>query len=74
MQSAKFFTAICFDFNNKPYKYRNIKNSPRTVASFEKYCSGIEICYINYYNKENRQFVCRKYRQPGGLFTENIKK
>ena len=64
----KNFTAICFDFNNKPYKYRNIKNSYRSVASFERFCAKQQICYINYYNKDNRQFYCRKYRQPGGMF------
>jgi hypothetical protein len=68
MESAKYFTAICFDFNEKPYKYRNIKNSARTVLSFEKYCAGKQIMYINYYDKASRQFVCRKYRQTGGTF------
>ena len=67
----KYITAICFDFNDKPYKYRNIRNTARCREAFEKFCSIKEICYINYYSKDTRKFMVRLYRQPGGNFLPN---
>jgi len=74
MENSKFYTAICFDFNNKPYKYRNIKASARTMASFEKFCSSKDILYINYYDKATKLFIEQKFRQPGGVFVTRSKK
>ena len=74
METSKYYTAICFDFNSKPYKYRNIKASARTVASFEKYCAGKDILYINYYDKASKAFVEQKQRVEGGKFIKRGKK
>lgn len=68
----QYLTAICFTFDNKPMKYRSIRNRPRQVKLFEEYCGLQEIMYINYYCKETRKFHKRKYRQPGGSFESKI--
>lgn len=68
MEKENYLTAICFDFQNKAYKYRNIKNNDRQKTAFEKYCASKEIAYINYYGKESRKFLYRVNRLTGGIF------
>ena len=34
MESTKFFTAIFFDHEKKPYKYRNIRNKEPQFTNF----------------------------------------
>lgn len=58
--AQKHYTAICFDANNKPYKYRHIDTEK--LASFEKFARTAkynkpEIIYINYYDSKTKKFV-----------------
>ena len=57
----KRYTAIIFfkDKNIAPFKYRNIDN----FISFESYVFKTfqNINYINYYDKESKQYFGRKY-------------
>lgn len=56
----KLLTAICF-FSPKedrhPLKYRNINN----VEKFIKFVEPKGVLYINFYNKETREFVNRHW-------------
>ena len=57
----KRYTAIIFfkDKNIAPFKYRNIDN----FVTFESYLfkNFNNIDYINYYDKESKQYFGRKY-------------
>jgi len=54
-----YFTAIGFDKDKKPYKYRNIKLN--NVGKFEEFLKSKNIIYINYYFKTTKQFSHRQY-------------
>jgi len=56
-----YFTAICFDRNKKPYKYRAIAQKPGSISRFEKFCISRGFVYINYYDRASRSFAYRKY-------------
>lgn len=57
---TKNLTAICFDFNGHVRKYR-LRNKNIEIENFEKFLSGYSFKYINYYDKENKKFLYRKY-------------
>lgn len=57
---TKLLTAICFDFNNKAYKYRRIQNKDSSINRFESFCRTKSIKYVNYYDKETRRFLRQK--------------
>jgi hypothetical protein len=59
---TKNLTAICFDFSGHVRKYR-IRNKVKEIESFEKYLSGYAFKYINYYDKDSKLFLYRKYLQ-----------
>lgn len=56
----KLLTAICFDKNNKAYKYRRIINRLGSVDNFEKFLRTKNIIYVNYYDKESKKFIRQK--------------
>lgn len=56
---AKLLTAIGFDRNGKPYKYRNIDADK--LPEFEKFCitdkyNKPPLMYVNYYVKRTKKF------------------
>lgn len=58
--AAPKFTAIVFFHHSKgktPLKYRGITNK----AKFEAFADQLQGLYINYYNKETKQFDSRKW-------------
>lgn len=57
--AKKEYTAIVFfDTGEAPHKYRSITNT----KSLEAYCiKKLDAWYINYYNKETKQFYNRVY-------------
>jgi hypothetical protein len=61
MIQPKKLVAICFDANNKAYKYKYklFKNST-SLKSFENFCIQRKYQYINYYEKESGVFIKRK--------------
>jgi hypothetical protein len=56
MLSTKYFTAIFFDKQKKPYKYRNIKNDPRSMQSFAKFAMTKNAIEINFYCSVTKNF------------------
>lgn len=56
MLSTKYFTAIFFDKEKKPYKYRNIKNDSRSMESFAKFAITKNAVEINFYCSVTRNF------------------
>lgn len=58
--AAPKFTAIIFfhhSKNKQPIKYRGITNKTK----FEAFADQLQGLYINYYNKETKQFDSRKW-------------
>ena len=57
---GELLTAICFFAEKEkktPLKYRNIKS----VVNFEKFAKEKGVGYINYYSKNTKEFLTRKY-------------
>jgi hypothetical protein len=62
METAKKLIAICFDENNKAYKYKyKLLENSKSLQSFERFCTGKKYKYINYYYKESGAFLKRRY-------------
>ena len=59
IMNSNYLTALCCDQQGKWYKYRNIRK--HKMESFEKFAKLKNIRYINYYDKETKQFAGRKY-------------
>jgi hypothetical protein len=57
MDTNKYFTAIFFDADKKPYKYRNIKNTEKDLQSFVRFAFTKNAKEINFYEKETKNFV-----------------
>jgi hypothetical protein len=56
----KLYTAIAFfpaEFANQPCKYRNIGNKD----NFVKFAKKSGFAYINWYDKDTKQFINREY-------------
>jgi len=53
-------TAICFDSNNKAFKYRRIINKLGSVENFEKFLRTKNIIYVNYYDLQTKKFITQK--------------
>lgn len=53
---TKYFTAIFFDKDKKPYKYRNIKNNPESMQSFVRFALSKNANQINFYDKTTKIF------------------
>jgi len=53
----KLLTAICFDLDNKAYKYRRIQNNTRSLNNFESFARTKSIKYINYYDRDTKLFL-----------------
>jgi hypothetical protein len=61
MIQQKKLVAICFDANNKAYKYKyKLFENSNSLKSFEAFCIRKNYQYINYYEKETGVFVKRK--------------
>ena len=56
MLPGKYFTAIFFDAQKKPYKYRNIKNDQRSIQSFTSFALSKKATQINFYDTETKKF------------------
>jgi hypothetical protein len=57
MDTTKYFTAIFFDADKKPYKYRNIKNTEKDLKTFVGFAFTKGAKEINFYEKETKNFV-----------------
>ena len=57
---TKLFTAIGFDATGKAFKYRRILNRERNLKNFESFARTKNIIYVNYYDRETKNFVMRK--------------
>lgn len=58
MAKQTFTAIVFFDTGEAPHKYRNISNP----KSLEAYCARkLDAWYINYYNKETKEFSHRAY-------------
>lgn len=65
MMKANYLTAICFDADNKAYKYRHLPKEPKKLESFYKFCLSVTpnkpaFIYINFYD-HNKEFLNRHY-------------
>ena len=61
MNQPKKLIAICFDAQNKAYKYKyKLFENSNSLKSFERFCTGRQYKYINYYEKETGIFLKRK--------------
>jgi len=61
MNQPKKLIAICFDSNNKAYKYKyKLFENSTSLRSFELFCIKRKYQYINYYEKESGAFIKRK--------------
>ena len=62
MIPPKKLIAICFDQDNKAYKYRyKLFENSKSLNSFERFCIARKYKYINYYDKETGVFIKRRY-------------
>jgi hypothetical protein len=57
--SSKYYTALCCDQTGKWMKYRNIREDKLT--NFERFAKLKNVKYINYYDKQTKQYVKRSY-------------
>jgi hypothetical protein len=57
--SNKYYTALCCDAGGKWMKYRNI--SENKITNFERFAKLKNVKYINYYDKQTKQYVKRSY-------------
>ena len=53
----KLLTAICFNQDNKAFKYRRIINRLGSIENFENFLRSKNIIYVNYYDKETKKFI-----------------
>ena len=61
MNQPKKLIAICFDNENKAYKYKyKLFENSSSLKSFELFCIRRKYKYINYYDKETGVFIKRK--------------
>ena len=58
---TKYFTAIFFDKNKKPYKYRNIKNNPGSIKAFTSFALTKNAEQINFYDKATKLFCFKLF-------------
>lgn len=56
MLPSKFFTAIFFDDQKKPYKYRNILNNQRSLQRFTDFALTKKAIEINFYCGTTKNF------------------
>lgn len=57
----KFLTALCKNSEGKFLKYRKIKNDKTTLRRFANFCLQRKILYANFYDKDTKNYVGRKY-------------
>jgi hypothetical protein len=61
MIQQKKLVAICFDLQNKAYKYKyKLFEHSNSLKTFEAFCIRRKYQYINYYEKETGVFIKRK--------------
>ncbi len=56
MLPGKYFTIIFFNSEKKPFKYRNIKNDPRTIERFTRFALTKNAVEMNFYDKVTKNF------------------
>lgn len=61
MLPGKYFTAIFFDGQKKPYKYRNIKNDQRSLQSFTSFALSKKATQINFYDTATKKFCYKVF-------------
>ena len=60
--AKNLYTAIVFMLDNTPArKYRNINN----IYRFATWCESIPAKYINFYDKQTKEYVQRIYIKKG---------
>lgn len=61
MIQQKKLVAICFDSENKAYKYKyKLFEHSTSLKTFEAFCIRRNYQYINYYEKETGVFIKQK--------------
>ena len=63
MLPNKYFTAIFFDEQKKPYKYRNIKNDTRSIELFTSFAKSKNAIEINFYCTATKNFSHKVFLQ-----------
>ena len=57
MDENKYLTAIFFDEQKRPYKYRGIRNNQNAINSFINFARTKKATEINFYSKVTKLFL-----------------
>jgi hypothetical protein len=49
--------AICYDKNNKEFRYRRIFTQMGSLENFENYCKLKKFTFINYYDRSTNKLI-----------------